>query len=129
MRYPFRRAVFIIGAGRYNVPVAFTGRDDPMRRREFIRPIGGMAAALPIAALGQQPGKSPVVGFLVAGTQASHGDWVAGYAKRLSELGWTEGRNLTIEYRWAAGDNQRMTEFAAEFVQRKVDVIVSSANG
>ena len=47
----------------------------------------------------------------------------------MSELGWTEGRNIAIEYRWAAGDNQHMTEFAAEFVQRKVDVIVSSANG
>jgi putative ABC transport system substrate-binding protein len=51
------------------------------------------------------------------------------FAKRLSELGWTEGRNIVIEYRWAAGDNDRMAEFAAEFVQRKVDVIVSSANG
>lgn len=47
----------------------------------------------------------------------------------MSELGWSEGRNITIEHRWAVGDNQRMTEFAAEFVQRKVDVIVSSANG
>ena len=90
--------------------------------------IGG-AAAWPVAAHGQQPTKSPVVGFLVAGTQASHGAWVAGYAKRLSELGWTEGRNVTIEYRWAARDNQRMAEFATEFVQRKVDVIVTSANG
>ena len=61
--------------------------------------------------------------------QASHSAWVAAFAKRLSELGWTEGRNIVIEYRWAAGDNDRMAEFAAEFVQRKVDVIVCSANG
>jgi putative ABC transport system substrate-binding protein len=100
-----------------------------MRRREFVRLIGGAAAAWPFAARGQQPGKSPVVGFLVTGTQASHGAWVAGFAKRLSELGWTDGRNVTIEYRWAAGENQQMVEFAAEFVQRKVDVIVTSANG
>jgi putative tryptophan/tyrosine transport system substrate-binding protein len=100
-----------------------------MRRREFIWLIGAAASVLPRPALGQQPSKIPVIGFLVAGTQASHGDWVAGYAKRLSELGWTDGRNVTIEYRWAAGDNQRMAEFAAEFVQRKVDVIVTSANG
>jgi putative ABC transport system substrate-binding protein len=100
-----------------------------MRRREFVRLIGGAAAAWPLAARGQQPGKSPVVGFLAAGTQASHGEWVAGFAKRLSELGWTDGRNVTIEYRWAAGENQQMVKFAAEFVQRKVDVIVTSANG
>jgi putative tryptophan/tyrosine transport system substrate-binding protein len=99
-----------------------------MRRREFVQLIGGAAAAWPFAARGQ-PARIPVVGFLVAGSQASHGAWVAAYAQRMSELGWTEGRNITIEYRWAAGDNQRMTEFAAEFVQRKVDVIVSSANG
>jgi putative tryptophan/tyrosine transport system substrate-binding protein len=100
-----------------------------MRRREFVRLIGGTAAAWPMAAFGQQPAKSPVVGFLVAGSQASHGAWVAAFAQRMSELGWNEGRNVTIEYRWAAGDYQRMTEFAAEFVQKKVDVIVSSANG
>jgi len=99
-----------------------------MRRREFIGLLGGAVAAWS-SAHGQQPTKSSVVGFLVAGSQASHGAWVAAFAQRLSELGWTEGRNVTIEYRWAAGDNQRMTEFAAEFVQRKVDVIVSSANG
>jgi putative ABC transport system substrate-binding protein len=99
-----------------------------MRRREFIRLIGGTAAAWPLA-LRAQPAKSPVIGFLVPGAQASHGAWVAAFARRLTELGWTEGRNIAIEYRWAAGDNDRMAEFAAEFVQRKVDVIVSSANG
>ena len=100
-----------------------------MRRREFVQLIGGAAAAWPIVAQGQQPARIPVVGFLVPGSQASHGAWVAAFAKRMSELGWTEGRNIAIEYRWAAGDNQRMVEFAAEFVQRKVDVIVTSANG
>ena len=99
-----------------------------MERREFIWLIGGAAAAWPLA-LHAQPAKSPVIGFLVPGSQASHGAWVAAFAKRLSELGWTDGRNIAIEYRWAAGDNDRMAEFAAEFVQRKVDVIVSSANG
>jgi putative ABC transport system substrate-binding protein len=99
-----------------------------MRRREFIQLIGGAAAAWPLA-VRAQTAKSPVIGFLVTGSQASHGAWIAAFAKRLSELGWTEGRNIVIEYRWAAGDNDRMAEFAAEFVQRKVDVIVSSANG
>src|SRR5436190_7167816 len=109
--------------------VASIRRGNRMRRREFIQLIGGAAAAWPMVAWGQQPAKIPVVGFLAAGSQTSHGAWVAAFAQRMSELGWTEGRNITIEYRWAVGDNQRMTEFAAEFVQRKVDAIVSSANG
>lgn len=99
-----------------------------MRRREFIGLIGGAAAAMPFA-LYAQPAKAPVIGFLVPGNEASHGAWVEAFVKRLAELGWTEGRNVTIEYRWASGDNQRMTEFAADFVERKVNVIVSSANG
>ena len=100
-----------------------------MRRRDFFRFIGGGVAAWPASAQGQQPPKRAVVGFLVAGTQASHGAWVEGFAQRLSELGWTEGRNLTIEYRWAAGDSQQTAAIAADFVRRKVDVIVTSAYG
>ena len=100
-----------------------------MRRREFILSLGGLAIVGTSAAWAQQAGKSPVIGLLAAGTKASHGEWVAGFAKRLSELGWTDGRNVTIEYRWAAGENQQMVEFAAEFVRRRVDVIVTSANG
>ena len=99
-----------------------------MNRRQFVTLIGSVAASWPLA-VRAQTAKSPVIGFLVPGSQASHGAWVAAFAKRLSELGWTEGRNIAIEYRWAAGDNDRMAEFAAELVQRKVDVIVSSANG
>src|SRR3954469_8707247 len=99
-----------------------------MNRRQFVTLIGSIAASWP-PVVRAQTAKSPVIGFLVTGSQASHGAWIAAFAKRLSELGWTEGRNIVIEYRWAAGDNDRMAEFAAEFVQRKVDVIVSSANG
>lgn len=99
-----------------------------MKRREFITLTCGVAVMWPLEGRAQTP-KSPVIGFLVPGSQASHGAWVAAFAKRLSEFGWTEGRNIVIEYRWAAGDNDRMAEFAAEFAQRKVDVIVSSANG
>ncbi len=91
--------------------------------------LGGFAAASTSGAYGQQSAKQPVIGFLVAGTQASHGAWVAAFAQRLSELGWTAGRNIKIEYRWAAGDIRQMTEFATEFVQEKVDVIVTSAYG
>jgi ABC-type uncharacterized transport system substrate-binding protein len=97
-----------------------------MRRREFITLLGGAAAAWPLAARAQQPGKLPTVGFLVSGTPASHGQWFAGLAQRLRELGWIEGRTVAIEYRWAEGRTERAAEIAAEFVQRKVDVIVTA---
>ena len=100
-----------------------------MWRRKFMLLLGGFAVASTSGAYGQQSAKQPVIGFLVAGTQASHGAWVAAFAQRLSELGWTAGRNIKIEYRWAAGDIRQMTEFATEFVQEKVDVIVTSAYG
>jgi ABC-type uncharacterized transport system substrate-binding protein len=90
---------------------------------------GAVALALSSAAHGQQTAKLPVIGFLVAGTQSSHGAWVEAFARRLSELGWTDGRNVKIEYRWAAGDVRQTTEFAAELVRQKVDVIVTSASG
>jgi putative tryptophan/tyrosine transport system substrate-binding protein len=101
-----------------------------MKRREFIIILGSVAAApplaWPLAARAQQPGKLPTVGFLVSGTPASHGQWFAGLAQRLRELGWIEGRTVAIEYRWAEGRTERAAEIAAEFVQRKVDVIVTA---
>src|SRR6516165_6638625 len=100
-----------------------------MQRRKFILSFAGFALIATRAAHSQQAAKRPVVGFLVAGTQASHGAWVTAFAQRLSELGWTEGRNVNIEYRWAAGNTSKMAALAAEFVQQKVDVIVTSAYG
>lgn len=100
-----------------------------MRRRHFLTLVVGAAAARPIGSNAQQPAKRPVIGFLVAGTQSSHGAWVAAFTRRLSETGWVDGRNVTIEYRWAAGDVQRTKEYAAEFARRKVDLIVTSAYG
>src|SRR5262245_55166556 len=93
-----------------------------MRRREFITLVGG-AAAWPLVARAQQPGKLPTVGFL--GAASAWSQWVAAFLQRLRELGWIEGRNLTIEYRWAEGSSDRAAELAAEFVRRKVDVIVT----
>jgi len=100
-----------------------------MKRREFMLLAGAVALALSSAAHGQQTAKLPVIGFLVAGTQSSHGAWVEAFAQRLSELGWTDGRNVKSEYRWAAGDVRQTAQFAAEFVERRVDVIVTSAYG
>jgi len=98
-----------------------------MRRREFITLLGGAAAAWPVAARAQQAGKLPTIGFLVPGTPLSHGQWFAASVRRLHELGWIEGRTVAIEYRWAEGRTERFDELAAEFVRRKVDVIVTSA--
>ena len=64
---------------------------------------------------------------LGSGTPESHGR-LAAFLQRLHELGWIEGRNLSIEYRWANGSPDRAAEFAAEFVQHNVDVIVTYAN-
>jgi len=80
-----------------------------MRRRAFISLLGG-AAAWPLAARAQQPGKLPTIGFLVAGTPSSHGQWVAASVRRLHELGWIEGRTVAIEYRWAEGRTERLTK-------------------
>jgi putative ABC transport system substrate-binding protein len=62
---------------------------------------------------------------MAASTPAAHGHMVAAMVQRLHELGWIEGRNVEIEYRWAEGRNERYGEIAAEFVRRKVDVILT----
>lgn len=95
-----------------------------MRRREVLSLIGGAAAAWPLKARAQQT-KLPTIGFLGSGTLASQGKWVAAFVQRLRELGWVEGRSIVLDYRWAEGRSERISEIAAEFVQRKVDVIVA----
>ncbi len=71
-----------------------------MRRRNFITLLGG-AAAWPLAARAQQSGKLPTIGFLGANTPSVQSHWIAAFVQRLRELGWIEGRNVAIEYRWA----------------------------
>jgi putative ABC transport system substrate-binding protein len=97
-----------------------------MRRREFITLLGGAAATWPLTARAQQPPKMPTIGFLGAGTSSVGSQWTAAFVQRLRELGWVEGRNVTIEYRWAEGRPERYREIATEFVRLKVDVIVTS---
>jgi putative ABC transport system substrate-binding protein len=94
-------------------------------RREFITLLGGAAAAWPLAARAQQPAKLPTIGFFSAGSAAALGHWVAALVQRLHELGWSEGGTVAIEYRWADGHEERLAEIAAEFVRRKVDIIVT----
>src|SRR4029077_15610601 len=112
-------------------------------RREFITLVGGAAVAWPVAARTQETGKrrigffgsgtarghGPLVCvFFCAGTSAAQGLWVTAFLQRLRELGWIEGRNLTVEYRWAEGSSERAAELAAELVRFNVDVIVTYAN-
>src|SRR5215813_5710553 len=97
-----------------------------MKRREFITLLGGAAAAWPLAAGAQQAGKLPTIGFLGA-DPSIESKRVAAFVQRLRELGWIDGRNLAIEYRWAEGRNERYAENAAEFIRLKVDVIVTVA--
>jgi ABC-type uncharacterized transport system substrate-binding protein len=97
-----------------------------VRRREFIMLL--VAVGWPLAARAQQP-KLPTVGFLGATTPSAQSQWTAAFVQRLRELGWIEGRTIAVEYRWAEGRTERAAEIAAEFVQRKVDVIVTSGTG
>jgi len=96
-----------------------------MRRREFFALLGCVVAS-PIASSAQQASKLPTIGFLGQSTRAAASEWVAAFVERLHELGWFEGRNIAIEYRWGEGRNERFDEFAAEFVRLKVDIIVTS---
>ena len=98
-----------------------------MKRREFITLLGGMAAAWPFMARAQHVGRVPTIGFLGVGTSSGAGQWVGAFVQRLHELDWIDGRTIAVEYRWAEGRYERAAEIASEFVQRKVDVIVTSA--
>src|SRR5262249_24255289 len=96
-----------------------------VKRRDFITLLGG-AAAWPLAARAQQPGKLPTIGFLGQSTRSATSEWTNAFVQRLRELGWIDGRNVAIEYRWGEGRNERFVQIAAEFVRLKVDVIVTA---
>ena len=95
-----------------------------MIRREFITLLGGAAAGGRSWRAGSNPCCRPL-GFWAR--QALHRGvpWTAAFVQRLRELGWVEGRNVAIEYRWAEGRSERYAEIAAEFVRLKMDVILT----
>jgi len=97
-----------------------------VNRRSLITLLGG-AAGWPLAAWAQQPAR-PVIGFLHAGLPESFGHLVAAFRIGLSQSGYVEGQNITIEYRWAQNENDRLPELAADLVRRRVDVIVTPAS-
>jgi putative tryptophan/tyrosine transport system substrate-binding protein len=93
-----------------------------MRRREFIRLIGGAAIAWPLATRAQQPEKIAKIGYLDLGPASARADRVEALRKGLRDLGYVEGKNIAIEFRWAERAEQ-LPELAADLVRSKVDVI------
>ena len=95
-----------------------------MRRRDFITLLGGAAAAWPMTARAQQPAM-PVIGFVYPGMPELSTGVVSAFRKGLGEAGFTEGRNVTVDFRFAYNDNARLPELMAELARRKVAVIVT----
>jgi integrase len=97
-----------------------------MRRRDFIiKIIAGSAASCPLAAFAQQP-SMPVIGFLSTQSPGSIPRWMTAFHQGLKEIGFVEGQNVAIEYRWAEGRYNRLPELAAELVRRQVAVIAAT---
>src|SRR5215468_3746071 len=96
-----------------------------MRRRDFIKVIVGSTFAWPLAASAQKAAM-PVIGFINSGSPEDHAQQLAGFLDGLSETGYVEGRNVSIEYRWAENQNDRLPAMIADLVHRQVAVIVAT---
>ena len=100
-------------------------RFDQLKRRDVIALVGGAATAWPLAARAQHPAKLPVIGALVIGNTDPEQFWRE-FRQGLRDLGYVEGTNIIIEYRWAEGNYERLQELARDLVRSNVDVIVTA---
>src|SRR6202795_5176174 len=102
-----------------------------MNRRDFVVAVVALlafgVAAAPLAAEAQQASKVYRIGYLSTPTRESVEHGVEAFLRKLRELGWVDGQNLIIEYRWAEGNVERLPDLAADLVRRKVDVIAAPA--
>src|SRR5262245_43089759 len=100
-----------------------------IQRRELLVTLGGAAAAWPLAALAQQPtAKIPRIGWLVTGSPAPYRFSLEAFREGLKALGYLEGLNIIIEYRWAEGNVARLPELAHDLVEQKVDIILAGGS-
>jgi putative ABC transport system substrate-binding protein len=96
-----------------------------MKRREFIKLLGGAAAMWPMQVLAQ-PAPVRTIGYLSPRAADVEKEFLTAFRQGLSETGYVEGRNLVTEYRWADGKYERLASFAAELVHRQVSVIATT---
>jgi putative tryptophan/tyrosine transport system substrate-binding protein len=101
-----------------------------MRRRDFITVLGGVAVVWPLAARAQQPERMRRIGMLMslAADDPESLARLTAFLQRLQELGWTDGRNIRIDYRWAAGDAERSRRYAAELIALAPDVTLAAGS-
>jgi ABC-type uncharacterized transport system substrate-binding protein len=105
------------------------GAEKNMNRKVTVLTLCAMLFALSFSALAQQPEKATRIGYLDESSAVGSGDLLDAFRKQMIQLGWVEGKNLAIEYRYAEGKIDRLAELAAELVRLKLDLIVVTATG